>query len=74
MTVIKDCTGSYLRFNDKDYPICNEMMLDGFSNGAIVRANVIKIKECNNDRIHCCMVHPHEMELGGPFEVIWIGK
>lgn len=63
VTVIHDCTGSYLRFDGKDYPICNEEIVDNIKDSTIVKATFIKTtyKECKNDRIHCMMVHPYEM-------------
>ena len=64
MTVIKDCTGSYLRFNNKDYPICNEDKLDAFADGATVKASFVKDDKCVSDRAHCAMVHGFETESG----------
>jgi hypothetical protein len=64
MTVIKDCTGTYLRYADKDYPICNEDKLDEFTNGTVVDASFVNDDKCVSGRQHCAMVHGHEMELG----------
>jgi hypothetical protein len=64
MTVIKDCTGSYLRYNDKDYPVCNEDKLDSFEDGTTVSATFVKDDKCISDRAHCAMVHGHVTEVG----------
>ncbi len=64
MTVIKDCTGTYLRLNDKDHPICNEDKLDKFASGTVVDASFVKDDKCVSDRVHCAMVHDHEIEVG----------
>ena len=49
MTVIKDCTGSYLRFNGKDYHICNIEMVESFANGVEVEGSFEKIDDCENN-------------------------
>lgn len=64
MTVIKDCTGTYLRLNDIDHAICNEDKLDKFSNGTVVSASFVKDDKYVSDKVHCAMVHDHETELG----------
>lgn len=63
MTVIKDCTGVYLRFLGKDYAVCNLDKVASFSDGATVTATFKKIKECNDigQSIFVCMLW-HESE------------
>ena len=61
--VVRDCTGTYLRFNEKDYQVCNLEKVASYSNGANVTATFKKIEECNgsaNDVIVCAMYHPNE--------------
>jgi hypothetical protein len=60
MTVIKDCTGSYLRIDGKDYNVCNYAMLEPFPNNATVTASYKRISGCTNDRIVCMMFHENE--------------
>lgn len=63
MVFIKDCTGTYLRYNDKDYHICNTEKVEGFTNGDTVIAKFTKLKECNGkakDGIICMMYHANE--------------
>jgi hypothetical protein len=60
MTVIKDCTGTYLRFNKKDYCVCNKEMTAAFADGTEVTATFKKIKTCSDDGIVCLTVHPYE--------------
>lgn len=64
MTVIKDCTGSYLRLDDKDYTIGNEDKLDKFEDGTVVDVVFIKDDKCVSSRVHCMTVHVHEMATG----------
>ena len=58
--IVKDCTGSYLKFNNKDYHICNEEIVNGFNNGDIVEASFRRIDECNNTGAICMMAHKNE--------------
>ena len=61
MTVIKDCTGSYLRLNGNDYHICNFKIVDTFDNGTKVEGSFNKIDECiDNDEVVCEMYHQNE--------------
>lgn len=63
VTVIRDCTGTYLRMNGKDYHVCNPEKVASFYEGATVTATFKKIKECNGstkDVIVCLMVHENE--------------
>ncbi|PCJ28861.1 MAG: hypothetical protein COA97_00555 [Flavobacteriales bacterium] len=60
MTVIKDCTGSYLRFNDKDYQVCNIEVVENFDNGTEVKASFKKIDKCENNWGGCNMLHQNE--------------
>jgi hypothetical protein len=63
VTVERDCTGTYLRFDGKDYHVCNPEKVASFSDGATARAKFKKIGECNGsarDTIVCKMLHPNE--------------
>jgi hypothetical protein len=63
VTVERDCTGTYLRLDGKDYRVCNLEKVSSFSDGAFVTATFKKIKECNGsakDSIVCEMLHINE--------------
>jgi hypothetical protein len=63
MTIVRDCTGTYLRLEGKDYQVCNLEKVSSFSDGTLVTATFKKIKECNGsakDAIVCLMLHPNE--------------
>lgn len=73
MTVITDCTGTYLRVNGKDYHVCNTEKMTGFQNFQVVVADYKKIDECKGsaaDDIVCMMLHENE----GWIEVTSIAK
>ena len=61
MTVIKDCTGSYLRFNGNDYHICNIETVKDYYDGTEVEASFNKIDDCSeSDEVVCQMLHKNK--------------
>jgi hypothetical protein len=63
MTVVKDCTGSYLRVDGKDYQVCNLEKTNPFPNGAAVTVSFKNISKCTGsaaDQIVCMMYHESE--------------
>ncbi|MGB4773826.1 MAG: hypothetical protein WBP45_01520, partial [Daejeonella sp.] len=42
MIVVKDCTGTYLRLNNKDYKVCNFKTVVSFKEGEKVKASFDK--------------------------------
>ena len=63
MTVIKDCTGVYLRFNNRDYHVCNTEKVSSFENNAEVKATFKKINTCTgtaSEATVCHMLHENE--------------
>ncbi|MFO0322118.1 MAG: hypothetical protein ACK504_06800 [Bacteroidota bacterium] len=61
MTVIRDCTGTYLRFKGKDYHVCNLEKVSSFEDGTEVTATFKKIKECSSiSGGYCLKFHENE--------------
>lgn len=62
MTVLKDCTGTYLRLDGKDYRVCNVKTLKNYADGTQVEAGFKKINSCRAEekRIVCEMLHQNE--------------
>lgn len=62
MTVIKDCTGVYLRIDKKDYQVCNVEKLESYSDGTEINVVYQNITSCPslNNKIVCMMYHPSE--------------
>ena len=61
VTVVKDCTGSYLRLNNKDYHICNIEIVKPYDSGTEVKASFKKIDDCPDcDEAVCEMFHDSE--------------
>ena len=60
VTVIKDCTGAYLRRNGIDYKVCNPEKLSSFQNEINVSASFKQLTACNGSTDHaptCYMIH-----------------
>jgi hypothetical protein len=62
MTVLKDCTGTYLRIHGKDFKVCNLGKLSSVPAGATVTATLKKIDNCKSldDSFFCMMFHENE--------------
>jgi len=61
--IIRDCTGTYLRFHGKDFQVCNTEETDAFPDGIGVTVTFKKIKECTGTASHatvCLMAHQNE--------------
>jgi len=61
-TVTRDCTGTYLRVDSKDWLVCNAEILSRHKEGAVVNAKFIKTDQCPEfaDKIFCMMYHENE--------------
>jgi hypothetical protein len=63
MQVIRDCTGTYLRKDGKDYMVCNLEKVSQFADATKVKASFIRISECKGSAINqivCLMYHQNE--------------
>ena len=62
MLVVRDCTGTYLRHEGKDYHVCNIEKLSGISSGTTVNATYHKIAGCpeQDQTVVCMMLHENE--------------
>lgn len=60
--VIRDCTGTYVRVDGKDYLVCNREKLKEYQEGDTVRVRFKKTTYCQElkDEIVCMMYHEHE--------------
>ena len=61
-TVVRDCTGVYLRVNEKDYHVCNVDKLSSFPDGSLVNARFERKKDCRQEeeKMVCKMYHQNE--------------
>ena len=54
--IIKNCTGSYLNIDDKEYLICNSEVVVDFNNDTEVLVDFTLIDNCNNNQGTICMM------------------
>lgn len=62
-TVIKNCTGTYLRVLDKEYKVCNSKKIANFEDQQKVLANFSLTKECKSENFLggiCSMAYPFD--------------
>lgn len=61
-TVVRDCTGTYLRINSNDYLVCNSGVLKDYQEGSKVKANYSKTTYCpeKEGQIVCMMYHENK--------------
>ena len=62
-TVIKDCTGTYLRLNGKDYKVCNIEKVSSYQTGIDISVCFKELKDCEgtgNIVATCYMLHQFE--------------
>ena len=62
VTVIRDCTGTYLRMEGKDYLVCNIAATDAYRDNEKVTASFKRIRSCEEDagRTICQLYHANE--------------
>ena len=55
----RDCTGTYLELNNRDYLICNPAMTNSFSDGESVKVKYDKKSSCSSDpnQVICELYH-----------------
>lgn len=65
MTVVKDCTGVYLRDNSRDYFVCNDEMLDSYSAGDKIKVTYDDLEECFGilEPVTCEMAHIYDGKI-----------
>lgn len=50
----RDCTGTYLRVDNKDYKVCNKGVVDAFKDNAIVEAKYKHLSSCSSEQEPLC--------------------
>lgn len=62
-TIVRDCTGTYLRYNNKDYHVCNHDKLAAYPDGKKLLVSFKKINQCSGSAAEenvCHMLHENE--------------
>ena len=66
MTVIKDCTGVYLRAsNGQDFLVCNDELLDNINGGTKIKVSYDNLNECFGliEPITCTETHTYQGKI-----------
>jgi hypothetical protein len=58
-TIERDCTGTYIELNDRDYFVCNPAMISSYPDGSTINVKFNKVNECPSDTnlVLCEMYH-----------------
>jgi hypothetical protein len=60
-TIVRDCTGTYIRIGEADYLVCNKQDLVSIPDNAMVGVKYKKAKKCPpTDEMVCMMYHEHK--------------
>ena len=61
-SVIRDCTGTYLRIANDDYLVCNSDILKDYQENSKVKADFSPVTNCpeNEGKIVCMMYHENK--------------
>lgn len=62
--LVRDCTGTYIRYQEKDYQVCNFELLNDVASDNNITAEFYQSDDCDNpafkDMIVCAMYHENE--------------
>lgn len=58
--VIRNCSGTYLSIDTKNYQVCNEKILKKYNEGDQVKVAYHTIAECNSLGVACAMYFQNE--------------
>ncbi|MDG1330987.1 MAG: hypothetical protein P8P74_01550 [Crocinitomicaceae bacterium] len=58
-TIDRDCTGTYLEINNKDYLVCNPSMINSYPDGTSLKVKYNTVPECraSSDTFFCELYH-----------------
>jgi len=48
-TIERDCTGTYIEINNRDYLVCNPSMVSSYSDGSSIKVKYTSVFECPTD-------------------------
>lgn len=58
VTVVKDCTGTYVRHQGQDYKVCNDEVLESYKNKSAVELNFSDVNPCKvEENVATCMMY-----------------
>jgi hypothetical protein len=62
MKVVKDCSGTYIQFENVDYSVCNKDLLMKYNNGDSIVASFYTLNECTDkgEQVICMLYHENK--------------
>ncbi len=62
MKVVKDCSGTYIQYENADYHVCNKDLLAKYKDGEWILASFYTLKECpeKGDEMVCMLYHENK--------------
>lgn len=62
MKVVKDCSGTYIQYENADYHVCNKDLLAKYKDGDWILASFYTLKECQEkgDEMVCMLYHENK--------------
>lgn len=58
VTVIRDCTGTYLQINNNEYKVCNPEKIKNYIHGTTIVASYRITSNCKENSFACQLYHP----------------
>lgn len=59
-TVVRDCSGTYVRMDGKEYFVCNPEKIASAVDGAEVQFTYVSCDACTDRQEHCLIARPYE--------------
>lgn len=59
-TIVRNCTGTYLRIENKDHYVCNYEKLSAYPEGITVSVRYKQIDQCDKNAYVCTMAYSYE--------------
>lgn len=59
-TVVRNCTGTYLRINSKHYFVCNPQKIASYGDQSQIKAAYAICSQCSDGYFHCEMLWPFD--------------
>lgn len=59
--IIRDCTGTYIRVDNKDYKVCNVGIVSGRADNVIIKVKYKRLDSCSKkSEPMCLMAHDNQ--------------
>ena len=63
MEIVRNCTGIYLKKSHKEYRVCNNQDIEGYSDGELIKVTFEPISVCSEGGFYCEMAYDYEEDI-----------